>query len=137
MVAVASSAVDAASAPRIRCSLDGCGPPGHWWPAPAMVTSSMARPSGQAAVTVLTGPAVVTEGGSHRSTPCQAATTSTTAGALIFATPSPWPPLYGMLWSAVPWMWMTETGDGDGHGPSMVAESGPIAANTAVSQASR
>src|SRR5579883_2151415 len=102
-----------------------------------MVMSSTERPSGHAAVDVATTPLTLLVGGAQSSVARQMAITDGTAGPSMCAKPSPRPPLYGMLRSAVPWMWMTEIGAGAGHGPRRVAESGPMAANSLVSQARR
>src|SRR6185503_14619199 len=54
-VAVASNADDGGSSPRARSATVRGGAPGHWCPAPAIVISSTARPSGQPATEVVTG----------------------------------------------------------------------------------
>src|SRR5438132_3812256 len=61
MVLVASRAVDGGSRPSARWITGRLTAPGHWWPAPAMVTSSTALPCGQSASDVVTGPATVTD----------------------------------------------------------------------------
>src|SRR5438477_11713551 len=116
MVSVADSAVDGGSSPSTRCTTGLLTPPGHWCPAPAIVTSPTARPCGHDATEEVTGGASVTAGAGQPSTRRQAATTSATAGPSMWPGPSPGPPSYGMLWSAVPWMWMTDTGAGAEHG---------------------
>jgi hypothetical protein len=66
MTWVASSAVDGGSVPKIRCASGFDVAPGHWWPTPAMVMSSTARPEGQLATEVVTVPAVVIAGDAQR-----------------------------------------------------------------------
>src|ERR1019366_4939613 len=67
--------------------------PGHWWPAPAMVTSSTVRPSGQLAAEVVTTPAVLITGAAQWPVPRQEALRAGMAGPSMCARPSPRPPL--------------------------------------------
>src|SRR5689334_2866092 len=136
MTCVAFRAVEGGSVPRIRWIRGLGADPGHWWPAPAMVISSTARPAGQEAVEVVTVPAVIATGTAQWSMARQRALRDGTEGPSMCATPWPSPPWEGILVSAVPWIWMTDSGCGAGQLSSSVAESGPIAAKTEVRQAS-
>lgn len=105
-------------------------------PPSAIVTSSTARPSAQVPAAVVTTPAVVEVAGAHRSTARHWSITAGTGGPSIAAGPMPVPPSKGIVVSCRPWMWITDVGAGVSQVPSIVAESGPIAANRSVRHAS-
>ena len=97
--------------------------------------SSTVRPDGQAAIDVVTWPAVVIAGGAQCSIWRQVALSAGMPGPSKIGARAE-RPLYGIMGSAVPWIWMIETGAGLWQVPISVAESGPIAAKIVVRQAS-
>src|SRR5690349_21229973 len=110
-----------------------------------MLISSTVRPSGQAAIDLVTGPSTVSAGAAQEAAERHAAIMSGTAGPSMRigtrpAPPlsrSPGPPAHGTLPSAVPWTCRTATGAGCGQSPMTVPATGAIAEKTVLSQASQ
>src|SRR3712207_5402241 len=105
MVDVAFRAVDGGSRCRMRCATGAGRDPGHWWPAPATVMSSTARPSGHVATDVVTGPDLVSVGAEQEFVRRQVSISDGTEGPSILMgrrplpllLRRPGPPAYGMV----------------------------------------